>query len=259
MVIIGGMDQLPTIAEAVAAIKRQELTPAELLEHCLGRIDEFEERIRAWVLVDRDGARGEAQRLTRMALDGQMAGPLHGIPIGVKDIIDVAGMPTKAGSPLRENISPAAQDAPVLANLRRAGAIILGKTVTTEWACFDPPPTRNPWNLHHTPGGSSSGSAAAVAMEMCLAALGTQTGGSIIRPAAYCGVVGLKPTYGTISMEGIVPVSQRLDHVGPIVRDVKDATALFDAMWDGSAAAEPSSEHLPTWGVLDEFLSERLL
>ena len=136
---------------------------------------------------------------------------LLGIPIGVKDIVDVAGMPTLAGSPLRQGHMAQAM-------LRwwricgRPGAIILGKTVTTEYACFDPPPTRNPWNLEHTPGGSSSGSAAGVAVGMCMAAVGSQTGGSITRPASYCGVAGLKPTRGAISLRGVVPISFTLDH-----------------------------------------------
>jgi Asp-tRNA(Asn)/Glu-tRNA(Gln) amidotransferase A subunit family amidase len=166
--------------------------------------------------------------------DGQEpVGPLHGIPIGIKDIIDVAGWPTLCGSKLREG-HVAEKDAAVVANLRKAGAIVLGKTVTTEWASFDPPPTRNPWNLNHTPGGSSSGSAAAVVMEMCLAALGTQTGGSIVRPASYCGVVGLKPFWGIPSLEGIYPFSYHLDHVGPITRcvsDTEEIAAALDTIW----------------------------
>jgi aspartyl-tRNA(Asn)/glutamyl-tRNA(Gln) amidotransferase subunit A len=223
------MQQLPTIGEAIQQIADGRLTPLELVEHCLSRIRQFDDRVRAWVLVDQEGALREAQRLTELAKKKRLVGPLHGIPIGIKDVIDVAGWPTRAGSPLRANAPPAEKDAPIVAKLRKAGAIILGKTVTTEWACFDPPPTRNPWNLNHTPGGSSSGSAAAVAMEMCMAALGTQTGGSIIRPAAYCGVCGLKPTFGVFDMEGIVPVSFHLDHVGPLARSVGDLFAVFSA------------------------------
>jgi aspartyl-tRNA(Asn)/glutamyl-tRNA(Gln) amidotransferase subunit A len=150
-------------------------------------------------------------RRPQLGPDDDWLGPLHGIPVGIKDIIDVAGWPTRCGSPLRTG-HVAERDAAVVTALRDAGAIILGKTVTTEWAGFDPPVTRNPWNLEHTPGGSSSGSAAAVAADMCLAALGTQTGGSIIRPAAFCGVTGLKPGYGELPMEGIAPLSL---HLGP--------------------------------------------
>jgi len=235
------MNQLPRIRDAVAAIKRCELTPVDLVEHCLARINQFDDRIHAWVSLDQDGARREAERLTQLAARGEIVGPLHGVPIGVKDIIDVAGMTTKAGSPLREGVPSAMHDAPVIANLRVAGAIILGKTVTTEWACFDPPLTRNPWNLQHTPGGSSSGSAAAVAMEMCAAALGTQTGGSISRPAAYCGVCGLKPSYQPEMMEGIVPVSFHLDHVGPLARGADDLDIVRAAMM-GRETPPPHAE-----------------
>jgi Asp-tRNA(Asn)/Glu-tRNA(Gln) amidotransferase A subunit family amidase len=216
------ISELPTLAKSAELIADGDLSPLELVDACLERIDEFEPQVRAWVSIDREGARREARRLGDLLADGkEPLSPLHGIPIGVKDIIDVAGWPTGCGSPLRGH-SPATRDAPAVAALRAAGAIILGKTVTTEFACFDPPPTRNPWNAAHTPGGSSSGSAAAVATEMCLAALGTQTGGSIVRPAAYCGVAGFKPPFGEVSLEGIEPISYHLDHVGPIARRVSD-------------------------------------
>jgi Asp-tRNA(Asn)/Glu-tRNA(Gln) amidotransferase A subunit family amidase len=221
---------LPSITEAQTQMKQGKLRPIDLVEHCLGRIHQFEDQIHAWVMVDEEGARGEALRLGKMLDDGQEpVGPLHGIPIGIKDIIDVAGWPTLCGSKLREG-HVAEKDAAVVDKLRKAGAIVLGKTVTTEWASFDPPPTRNPWNLNHTPGGSSSGSAAAVAMEMCLAALGTQTGGSIVRPASYCGVVGLKPDFRGSNLDGIFPFSRSLDHVGPIARTVADAKVVYDVM-----------------------------
>src|SRR3954447_12747772 len=224
------LPELPSIADAQILMRRGELRPIDLVEHCLGRIHQFEDQIHAWVMVDEEGARNEARRLGKMLDDGQEpVGPLHGIPIGIKDIIDVAGWPTLCGSKLREG-HVASRDAAVVAALRKAGAIILGKTVTTEWACFDPPPTRNPWNLDHTPGGSSSGSAAAVAMEMCLAALGTQTGGSIIRPASYCGVSGLKPGFGELPMDGIAPLTRHLDHVGPIARRVSDLYMVWQAL-----------------------------
>ena len=250
------MTELPTIAEAVERIRRGELTPVDLVEHCLARIEEFDEQVRAWVLVDTDGARREAQRLTTLAQRGEFVGPLHGIPIGIKDIIDVVGMSTRAASPLRMDFPPAQDDAPVVAALRDAGAIILGKTVTTEWACFDPPPTRNPWNLNHTPGGSSSGSAAAVAMGMCMAALGTQTGGSIIRPAAYCGVCGLKPTYQYFPKEGVAPVSFHLDHVGPLARCADDLRAMYFAMMRRTWP-DKFRTSTPRWCRLDEFFLEQ--
>ena len=223
------MTELPTIAKAARLLREGELRPSDMVEHCLARIDQFEPQIHAWVMLDRDGARREAERLGGMLDAGEWLGPLHGIPIGIKDIIDVAGWPTRCGSPLTEG-NIAARDATVVAKLRKAGAIVLGKTVTTEWACFDPSPTRNPWNLAHTPGGSSSGSAAAVALEMCVAALGTQTGGSIIRPAAYCGIAGLKPGHGDISLDGIAPVTLHLDHVGPLARTVADLYSVWQPL-----------------------------
>jgi len=159
--------------------------------------------------------------------------------------MDIEGYPTRAGSPLRED-HRAAADAPLVAALREAGAILLGKTVTVEFACFDPPPTRNPWNLAHTPGGSSSGSAAAVAMGMCLGAIGTQTGGSLVRPSAYCGIATCKPTFGRVAIEGIVPVSYHLDHPGPMARTVEDLELLFAQLprparfgWPGRADRLP--------------------
>jgi Asp-tRNA(Asn)/Glu-tRNA(Gln) amidotransferase A subunit family amidase len=221
--------ELPSIAKASHEMREGLLRPIDLVEHCLARMDELEGQVRAWVLIDPEGARREAQRLGKLQDDDDWLGPLHGIPIGIKDIIDVAGWPTKCGSPLREE-HVAARDSAVVRSLKKAGAILLGKTVTTEWACFDPPPTRNPWNLNHTPGGSSSGSAAAVATDMCLAALGTQTGGSIIRPAAYCGVSGLKPGFGELPMEGIAPLTLHLDHVGPIARRVSDLYLVWQAL-----------------------------
>ena len=213
-----------------------------LLETCLGRIDAWEDQIHAWVSVDRDGARRVAREcdreLTRRRSVGSVAGlsPLFGIPIGIKDIIDIAGQPTGAGSELRASGPPAEREATVVQKLREAGAIILGKTVTTQFACFDPPPTRNPWNLDHTPGGSSSGSAAAVAAGMCLGAIGSQTGGSIIRPASFCGVAGCKPTYRRVSCDGFVPAAPSLDTPGPLAACVADLAMLLNAISGGDAA-----------------------
>src|SRR5439155_24092213 len=167
------------------------------LEQCLARIDRYEPKVRAWVFIDRERARQDGERLTTELKAGQDRGPLHGIPVGIKDIIDVFDMPTACGSK-RWAQSYARRDATCVERLRQAGAVIMGKTVTTAYASFDPPPTRNPWNLERTPGGSSSGSAAAVACGMCLGALASQTGGSITRPASYCGVYSLKPTYGRV-------------------------------------------------------------
>src|SRR3954468_3073081 len=210
-----------TIESAAAAIRRGDLTPVDLLDACLARIDRLEGRVLAWVLVDRDRARADAVRLTDELKRGTDRGPLHGIPIGVKDLFDVFDWPTAAGSK-RWAQSYARQDCPTVARLRQAGAVLMGKTVTVAYAAFDPSPTRNPWNADRTPGGSSSGSAAAVACGMCFGALGTQTGGSITRPASYCGVYGLKPTYGSVSLEGVVPFASSFDHGGMIAGSVRD-------------------------------------
>lgn len=221
-------DQRWTITTAAEAIRAGSLTPVDLVEHCLKQIDRYEEKVRAWVVIDRNGARDAAERLTAELKQGGRRGPLHGIPIGVKDIFDVFDMPTAAGSKLWAN-SVARQDSDVVAKLRKAGAIILGKTVTTAYASFDPPITRNPWNLDRTPGGSSSGSAAAVATGMCLGAIGSQTGGSVTRPAAFCGVCGIKPTYDRVSLEGVLPLAPKLDHAGFMAPCAADLAVLLQA------------------------------
>ncbi|MEN6493550.1 MAG: amidase [Thermoguttaceae bacterium] len=217
-----------SIVDAAQQLRSRQVTPLELVEQCLDEIRKYDRQLRAWVVVDEEGACRTARQLGDMAARGEYLGPLHGIPIGIKDIIDVASFPTRCGSPLRES-HRAKADAPLVAALREAGAIILGKTVTVEFACFDPPPTRNPWDpeLKHTPGGSSSGSAVAVAMGMCLAAIGTQTGGSLVRPASYCGIAACKPTFGRVATEGVVPVSYHLDHPGPMARTVGDLELLL--------------------------------
>lgn len=215
-----------TIAESSELIRRGELTPSALLEQCLSRIDRYESKVHAWVYLDREGAREQAQNLTHELKAGKNRGPLHGIPIGIKDIIDVFDMPTGCGSKLWAN-SYARRDAACVERLRQGGAVIMGKTVTTAYASFDPSITRNPWNLERTPGGSSSGSAAAVACGMCLGALGTQTGGSITRPASYCGVCSLKPSYGRVSVDGVLPLAPSLDHVGVMANCVRDLAILL--------------------------------
>lgn len=258
--------QLSTIAQQY---KRGALRPIDLVERCLARIKQLEPQVRAWVMVDERGARNAAMALGEELERGQSRGPLHGIPIGVKDIFDVADWPTKAGSALRAK-HVAIDDATVVARLRAAGAILLGKTVTTEYACFDPSPTRNPWNTAHTPGGSSSGSAAAVALGMCLAATGSQTGGSITRPASYCGVSGIKPTFGLLDLGGAVPVSYHLDHAGAMARSISDLAVMLQVMatpvpdeglpvapapQNYVAAAE--SARLPRLGIIEPFFLER--
>jgi Asp-tRNA(Asn)/Glu-tRNA(Gln) amidotransferase A subunit family amidase len=223
-----------TIQEAAEAIRGRRVTPLDLVEQCLAAIERWEKHVHAWVFVDAEYARSEATRLDAELEKGYSRGPLHGIPVGVKDIYDVFDWPTAAGSKLWAS-SIARQDAPIVAALRKAGAILLGKTVTTQYASFDPPVTKNPWNLSHTPGGSSSGSAAAVATGMCLAALGSQTGGSITRPASYCGVAGFKPSYGLLPLDGIVPLAHSMDHPGPIARDAMDLAIMLRGMMDGHA------------------------
>jgi aspartyl-tRNA(Asn)/glutamyl-tRNA(Gln) amidotransferase subunit A len=218
-----------TIHQAAEQLRHGEITPVDLLERCLVQIDRYEANIRAWVFVDREGARAEAERRTAELRQGQRRGPLHGIPIGVKDIFDVFDWPTSAGSRLWGQ-SIARRDATVVQRLRTAGAVFLGKTVTTQYASFDPPPTRNPWNPGRTPGGSSSGSAAGIACGMCLGALGSQTGGSITRPASYCGVAGCKPTFGRVSTAGVVPLAPSMDHPGPMAGCVRDLALLLQVM-----------------------------
>jgi Asp-tRNA(Asn)/Glu-tRNA(Gln) amidotransferase A subunit family amidase len=229
---------MQTIHDAAEAIRGKRVTPIDLVEQCLEAIERWEHHVHAWVFIDRGYARAEAKRLTEELDKGRYRGPLHGIPIGVKDIYDVFDWPTACGSKLWAN-SIARQDATVVASLREAGAIFLGKTVTTQYASFDPPVTRNPWNLAHTPGGSSSGSAAAVATGMCLGALGSQTGGSITRPASYCGIAGCKPTYGFLPLDGIMPLAHSMDHPGPMALNVMDLALMFRAMSSGFPIEPP--------------------
>jgi Asp-tRNA(Asn)/Glu-tRNA(Gln) amidotransferase A subunit family amidase len=218
-----------TIGGVGRALREGRTTAVRILEGCLEQVDHWEPRVHAWVLVDRDRALEHAHSLDEELHHGKDRGPLHGLPIGIKDIIDVAGLPTACGSK-RWAAKFAESDASVVASLREAGAVIMGKTVTTPYAWIDPPITRNPWNLERTPGGSSSGSAAAVATGMCLGAIGTQTGGSITRPASFCGVAGMKPTHGVVDADGILPFAPSLDHVGPIARAVTDLQLLYDAI-----------------------------
>jgi Asp-tRNA(Asn)/Glu-tRNA(Gln) amidotransferase A subunit family amidase len=250
----------PTIHAAAQQVRDKTLSPVDLLESCLARVDALEDRVRAWVLVDRDGARAQARRCAEEVARGGWRGPLHGIPVGVKDIFDVFDWPTAAGSRLWQR-SVARQDAAVVERLRRAGAVLVGKTVTTQYASFDPPPTRNPWGAGRTPGGSSSGSAAAVACGMCLAALGSQTGGSITRPASYCGVVGCKPTFGRVSTRGVLPLAESMDHVGAIARCVRDSAILLQAIADPPVpnwpAALEGEQGPPRLGRLRGLFEER--
>ena len=232
-----------TLTHAAARIRDGELDPIDLVEACLSRIDEIDDRIHAWVALDGDRARAEAVLMSDEAKASKFRGPLHGVPVGIKDIIFTRDFPTRGGSKFLEDHVPE-YDATVVERLRAAGAIILGKTVTTEFAGFDPAETRNPWNTQHTPGGSSSGTAASVAARMVPAALGSQTGGSISRPAAYCGVVGFKPTHGRVSLRGVLELAFSLDHIGPLTRTVADA-ALVGQIIGGHDPKDPNSADRP--------------
>jgi Asp-tRNA(Asn)/Glu-tRNA(Gln) amidotransferase A subunit family amidase len=217
------------LAEAAADIREGRITSVELVRDCLARIDEVEPAVQAWTFLDRDHALRQAEALDEHRRAGREIGPLHGVPVGIKDIFDTNDMPTEFGSPLWAGRTPR-HDAAAVARLRAAGAVILGKTVTTEYAYFQPGKTRNPHDPKRTPGGSSSGSAAAVASYMVPGAIGSQTNGSVIRPAAYCGVVGFKPTHGLIPRTGALMLSRALDHVGVMARSVQDAALLAEAM-----------------------------
>ncbi|MCP4786150.1 MAG: amidase [Fuerstiella sp.] len=230
-----------TIHGCAAALRAKTITCVELLDRCLACVDQWESSVHAWVSIDRETARQTACERDRELADGHDRGPLHGIPLGIKDIFDVAGHVTAAGSRAWAAHEPRVNDCPVVSKLRTAGAIILGKTVTTQFACFDPPLTRNPWNMNHTPGGSSSGSAAAVATGMCLAAIGSQTGGSITRPSTYCGIASCKPSFGTVSLRGVVAVAEHLDHPGPMARCVTDLVILLNVIRDTSYAGSIGS------------------
>ena len=228
-----------TLTEAARLIRERKLSPVDLIDAALARIDRLDGAVQAWAAIDRARARSAAAELDREARDGRLRGPLHGVPVGIKDIFYTAGLVTEGGSKSLAGFVPD-YDAEAVVRLKRAGAIVLGKLATTEFALLDPAPTRNPWNLEHTPGGSSSGSAAAVAAQMCHAAIGSQTIGSTIRPAAYCGIVGMKPGYGRVSRYGMLALAPSLDHVGIFARSVADAAAMLDAM-AGNDPRDPAS------------------
>jgi Asp-tRNA(Asn)/Glu-tRNA(Gln) amidotransferase A subunit family amidase len=219
------------------------LRAVDLVEACLARIAELEPQVGAWAWLDGDHALQQAQRLDQWRTSGKPLGPLHGLPIGLKDIIDTKGIPTENGTPIDAGRVPS-EDAWIVARLRAAGAIILGKTVTTECAFMHPGKTRNPHNGAHTPGGSSQGSAAAVAAGMVPLSIGTQTGGSVIRPASFCGIVGMKPSFGLIPRTGILPQSPFLDTVGVFARSVEDCALLAEVL-AGHDPADPATQAIP--------------
>jgi Asp-tRNA(Asn)/Glu-tRNA(Gln) amidotransferase A subunit family amidase len=218
--------------EAAAAIRAKEISSLELVDACLRRIEDREPSINAWAFLDADRARAAA----RACDDAPASGPLHGVPVGIKDVIDTLDMPTSYGSVIHEGHRPL-RDAACVTLIQRAGGIVLGKTVTTEFAMYRPSKTANPHNIAHTPGGSSSGSAAAVADRHVPIALGTQTSGSLIRPAAYCGVIGYKPTFGTFAIEGLKTLAASLDTLGMVSRSLDDLLLMFEVLAGTQAAA----------------------
>src|SRR5216110_3463099 len=218
--------------EAAKRIERGELTSEALVASCLERIAGRDEAVRAWAFVDRKLALAQAKERDR----APRRGLLHGIPFGIKDVIDTADLPTEYNSPIYKGHRPKA-DAACVTLLRQAGCVILGKTVTTEFANNHPSPTRNPHNPAHTPGGSSSGSAAAVADFMVPLALGTQTGGSVIRPAAYCGAAAIKPSFGAINRAGTKFLAEWLDTLGIFARGADDLALAMEALTGRSIAS----------------------
>ncbi len=258
------------VTDLAARIRAGELSPVAVVEACLARIQEVDRSVKAWVHIAEAQALETARLLETDAKAGRIRGPLHGIPVGLKDIYNAAGMVTTSGAAAFAH-EQAETDAEAVARLKRAGAIVLGKTTTTEFAYLDPTVTRNPWNLDHTPGGSSSGSAAAVAARMVPLALGSQTVGSTLRPAAYCGIVGLKPTHGRISTSGVTPLAWSLDHVGIFARGVQDAALALSALADAdptrdTRATPPSQDDVgavhretqrPRLGLLRDLYRER--
>lgn len=220
-----------TAVEAASRIREGRLSSVELVTACLKRIEETDGQLKAWAHLDKDAALAQARALDDARLRGKPTGPLHGVPVGLKDIIDTKDLPTERGSRVFSGRQPD-QDAHIVEKLREAGAVILGKTKTTEFAFVHPTDTVNPHDTNRTPGGSSSGSAAAVAGHQVPLAIGTQTNGSVIRPAAFCGVYGFKPTRGVISRTGVLETSQTLDQIGVFARSGEDVALLADVIAD---------------------------
>ena len=246
-------------------IERREISAVDVTRACLDRIEARNGTLRAFITVMADRALADAARADAEIAAGRYRGPLHGIPVSVKDLVDVAGVPTTSGSAVPPRLPD--HDAPVVANLRRAGAVIVGKTNLHEFACGTTSEetafgaVRNPYDPERSAGGSSGGAAVALVEGMCFGSVGTDTGGSIRIPAAACGVVGLKPTSGEISVEDVVALSTTLDHVGPLALDTEDAALLFHAMLDGDVRAErvPLAAPGPLWlGVPAPYFLDKL-
>jgi Asp-tRNA(Asn)/Glu-tRNA(Gln) amidotransferase A subunit family amidase len=218
-----------TATQAAEKIAAGLMSSEEMTQACLDRIEATEDAVQAFAHLDPGFALEQARACDDWRRGGHPIGPLHGVPVAVKDIIDTADYPTECGTSFLSGRRPRS-DATVVARLRAAGAVVIGKTVTTEFAYFHPGKTRNPHDLERTPGGSSSGSAAAVAAAMVPVAIGSQTNGSIIRPASFCGVYGMKPSHGLVSRAGVLPLSRSLDHVGPFARSLDDIALMLDVM-----------------------------
>ena len=224
-----------SISEAAELLRQKKISPVDLATACLDRIERLNPVLNAFITVTHESAMAQARVAEDEIQRGQWRGPLHGIPIGLKDLIDTAGVRTTCGSALFADRVPT-EDADVVQRLKRAGAVLLGKQNLQEFAYGGTSASshygavHNPWNPKHIAGGSSGGSAAAVAAGMCFGAIGSDTGGSIREPAAFCGIVGLKPTYGRVSTRGVFPLSWSLDHVGPICRSVRDAALMLEAI-----------------------------
>src|SRR5437773_52764 len=229
-----------TATAAGAEIARGAISAEDYTRACLDRIEAVNGEIKAFVHLDREHALAQARALDERRAQGHSLGPLHGVPVAIKDIIDTADYPTELGSPIGVG-RRTRHDAAVVARLRAAGAVIIGKTVTTEFAYYHPGPTRNPCDRARTPGGSSSGSAAAVAAEMVPLALGSQTNGSVIRPAAFCGVFAVKPSHGLVSRGGVLPLSRHLDHLGAFARSLGDLALILEVI-AGHDPADPDTE-----------------
>jgi aspartyl-tRNA(Asn)/glutamyl-tRNA(Gln) amidotransferase subunit A len=254
-----------TLERAAALIEKRELSPVDLTRACLERIEARNAASRAFITVTAEQALHEAKLAEKAIAHGRYRGPLHGIPVSIKDLVDVAGTPTTSGSAVPPRMPT--HDAPIVANLRRAGAVIVGKTnlhefafgTTSDETAFGA--VRHPADPLRSPGGSSGGAAVAICEGMCLGAVGTDTGGSIRIPSAACGITGLKPTCGELSCDDVVPLSATLDHTGPIARTVTDCARLYAAMLDGVVTAEsdPLAAEAPLWlGVPGPYFLEKL-
>jgi aspartyl-tRNA(Asn)/glutamyl-tRNA(Gln) amidotransferase subunit A len=224
-----------TLKQASDLIRRREVSPVELTEACLKRIEAYNPSVNAFITITREQALASSRELEAELRKGRWRGPLHGVPVALKDNIDTAGIRTTAASAVFKDRVPS-EDAEVVVRLKKAGAILLGKLNLHEFALGGTStvtyfgPVHNPWALDHHPGGSSGGSGAAIAADLCIGALGTDTGGSIRIPASHCGIVGLKPTYGRVPNRGVIPMSWTLDHVGPMFKTVEDAAIMLSAI-----------------------------